>query len=402
MNTQLYQILPGRPFGRARHGTNVTLNSDPTTRRRFNGSSGATTGSLDSAGFSNGDLVLIMQVHGNLTLSTEENYEVNIIISGGGTSSLTFQNPLGRSYVSSGSSVQQGYVTRADQAAVIQTIMEYENVTINFTPSNWDGLTGGLFAWADIGVTKGSMTFNGAQGSVAGDTGGMNLGGGFRGGWTSTDASASGDGEGWKDVYPTESNTGATDNGASGHQGQGNGNGSGHGGGNATAGENNGQGGYEGQPAGSTDLKSFMYAGAGSGAKGFGSEPAGCNGGGNLIGWCKYFQPSGNFTLDGGQASGVGSEGNVCGGAGAGGNFQLNTQDAINLQNILCRGGARSSAGFSPGSQTNAGGAGRVRVNYGYTATGTPNCADGRGNNSNPSIVVDPNLYERRAGAFCM
>lgn len=397
MNTQLYQILPGRPFGRARHGANVTLNSDPTTRRRFNGSSGATTGSLDSSGFADGDLVLIMQVHGNLTLSTEENYEVNMILSGGGTSNLTFLNPLGRSYVSSSSSVQQGYVTRADQAAIIQTIMEYENVTINFTPSNWDGLTGGLFAWADIGVTKGSSTFSGAVGSVTGtDTGGMNIGGGFRGGWNSNDSSASCDGEGWKDVYPSESNTSSTDNGGSGHEGQGNGNGSGHGGGNATAGEANGQGGYQGNPAGSTNLTSFMFGGGGSGAKSFGSVGAGSNGGGNFIGWCKYFQPTGNFICDGGQSSGTGSEGTVNGGAGAGGNFLLNTQDAINLGNLYARGGARRNG------QTNSGGAGRIRVNYGYSAVGTPNCADGLGANSNPSIVVDPNLYERRAGAFCM
>lgn len=388
---QIYDLLPGRPQGRAKDGVNPTVNSDPTVYRNGEGDSGSNTLILDSAAFANGDLIFIQQVKGDADFS-QLNCEPNLIISGGGTTTLTLAEPLQRDYrtrsqsnVQFGSSTHNGLVTQA-KTCMVQSIPEYRNAAFSFTISAWNGKVGGLFVWCDTGESTGTIIGNGAVGSVGFDGQGVNLGGGFRGGWNSVDGSASGVGEGSVRFYPQEvDGTASPDQGATGHGSLG----PGAGGGNYEAGEA-GPTGRAGNSIASDDLVKFWWGGGGSGARYGNQQPAGSNAGANCICWAESI----NFTavqLEGGQSSPIGTEGNSPGGGGAGGNFLGNVNRAKNLANISCGGGARRNA-FAT-----AGGKGKVRINYGSTIAdaGTPTRA-------NFTSSFDPKLAPSGGGIFAV
>ena len=378
-NTQIYQVLPGRPFGRGRYGS-ITLASDPHVRRRGTGTSGTKTLTLSSGAYANGDLIVIKQMTGSSHLtSTAENWEINYVVSGGGTTTLTLLNNLSRNY----------------SGAEVLDLKEYINLTISsFTITGWNTSNqfGGSIAVAALGVTtwSGAVSGNGTNGNVTGsDTGGTpSDGGGYKGGWISSDASNARQGEGWPGVG-SELQT-ANGNGGGGALGNaGAGKNPGGGGGNGSAGQSiPTNGGNGGDTAGNTALTSFFLGGGGGGADTVdATQPAGsgANGGGGFMGWFNKLNTiTGSLNLNGG-VGGNGTD-DADGGSGAGGSCLLNVGNgAIGTNKITANGG--SASGFG-----GAGGAGRVRINYGAVITGS--------SSPSASTAHDPYLVAGSGGSF--
>ncbi len=365
---QIYQVLPGQPLGRGRHGS-ATLSSDPHIRRLGTGSSGSTSLNLNSAGFTNGDLILIIQ-HRGLSSASEANWEINMIENGGGSTSLTLKNPLSRAYTN----------------AQVIDVREYTSLTINsFTATAWDGSTGGVIALAsNAQVTwNGTISIKGADGQSSGSDrgGGAGNGGGFRGGRNSMDVSDAERGEGYTGTHPSE---GTTNNGNGGGGGGVGGDRGGAGGGGATAGSNASTGSAVGGVAcGSTDLSSAMFGGGGGGGKNDGDQYAGGggNGGGGIFLWLHTLNLiSGGVDLRGGNG-GPSSGGATSGGGGGGGGFGfINFSKGTVSSNFLATGGLGQNSGGN-------GGAGRFRINYGVSVTGDTNPAASinHDNNLNPT-----------------
>ncbi len=350
-NTQIYQVLPSQPFGRGRHGA-TTLGSDPHTRRTGTGTSGTTGLTLNSAAFTNGDLILIIQ-HRSLSSASEVNWEINRIETGGGSTSLTLKNNLARNYSS----------------AQVLDIKEYTSLTVNsFTASAWDGSTGGIIALACMTpVTwNGTITIKGADGgsSISDQGGSAGNGGGFRGGWNSEDGSDAARGEGYTGTHVSE---GTSNNGNGGGGGGSGGDKGGAGGGSAAAGSNASSGSaVGGEAVGSTDLTSAMLGGGGGGGKNDGDQNAGGggNGGGGIFLWFHTLNlTSGGVDLRGGTG-GASTFGATSGGGGGGGGFGL-----INFSMGTVSTNFLASAGNGQNTGGN-GGNGRFRINYGVSVTG--------------------------------
>lgn len=391
MNTQIYQILPGRPYGRARHGIGVTISADPHTRRVGNGSSGAGTLSLNSAGYVDGDLIIIHQTKGNISSATEDNWEINMIVSGGGTTTLTLLNNLGRSYVN----------------AQVLDVREYQDLTINsFTVSAWaaSGSTGSLVAIADRGRTAGSGVISGSGSNGFPTTQDHSVAntanwratqplGGFIGGWNSADGNLGGSGEGFKIRELSGEIANTTDNGGGSSVG-----GNGAGGGNATAGGNSGSStGVGGIACGNAALTSMFPGGGGGGTSAPGQDGPGSggNGGGMYIGWHKFFPSTITIAMDGGNGGDstnppFGGSGAVDGAGGAGGCILINTQSGA-----LGSGKIHANAGTCPSNSGCNGSVGRIRINYGALLTGSSSPA--ASTNQDP-LLVD----ETGAAAFFM
>lgn len=353
-NTQIYDVLPGQPFGRGGDG-NATLSSDPHTRRTATGTSGTKTLTLNSAGYANGDLLLIHQTR-NPASSTEQNWEVNQISSGGGTTSLTLLNNLARTY-SSGCQVLD--------------IKEYINLTISsFTISGWGGSTGGLIAIAALGIVtwSGTITAKGSNGlASSSDQGGFGgNGGGFRGGVNSTDGSPAARGEGWTGTYGSEGQSAAGNGGGGGTTAGAGKNPGGSGGNGAAGGSAGGNGGDGGGAAGNSALTSLFLGGGGGGGRGNGggdTPGAGGNGGGAMILWGDNITVTGGATFNGGKGGeGVGD---ADGAGGAGGSVLINGSIvSLGSNKITATGGTATSKGP-------AGGTGRIQVNYGAKLSGS-------------------------------
>lgn len=377
-NTQIYQLLPGRPFGRGRHGS-ITLASDPHVRRRGTGTSGTKTLTLNAGAYSNGDLIVIHQTNG-MSTATEDNWEINYIVNGGGGTSLTLLNNLARNYTN----------------AQVLDIKEYINLTINsFTVSGWDlsNKYGGLSAIAALGVTTwgGTITNKGNNGGVTStDQGGLPaIGGGYRGGNNSTDGAGSTgrSGESWNGQGPetqaanNSGGGGGTNGGAGFNPGGGGGNG-------ASGGSAGGNGGAAGAIAGDTDLSSFVLGGGGGGGHSIDTSRTaggGGSGGGGFMGWFrKLNQVTGALNCNGGV--GGDGEGDANGGSGAGGSILLNVENGnIGSSKVTASGGASTGNGGS-------GGNGRIRINYGAVLEGTASPA--------ASTAQDPYLVAGSGGSF--
>lgn len=172
------RVLPGKPFGDGVDGDYSSGTIPTITYRSCSGSSGSTTLTLGSPGFSNGDIILIHQTRG----TGAGQWEINKIVSGGGTASLTLQYQLQYTYTDSGDS----------QAQAIK-IPRYNNVTCSgtWTVTAWNGDIGGIFPLAisqTINGSNGFVSLNGNNGNYAtgGNPGfGSSVGGsgvGFSGG----------------------------------------------------------------------------------------------------------------------------------------------------------------------------------------------------------------------------
>lgn len=401
------RVIPGKPFGDGADG-DATISATPNTRTTAAGNSGSTTLTLDSAILSNGDLVLIHQTRG----TGVGQWEINQVLSGGGTTSITLKKPLQYTYIVSGNS----------QAQVIK-VPRYKALTVNaHAMTNWNGSTGGIeVILAQTSITvSGALTGKGGNGSVSGGDGAGGTGAGFAGG-KGRQGQQSGD-------------YGGGNPGASAMPGSGAANGNGGGAGKASGSSNNGGGGgggasYSGSNGGTSgsavsgyawlgqggigfsaaDFTSFTLGGGGGGAGNGATESMGAGGGGAgggiFILISKTVILNSTITTSGGH----GANGWRAGGGGAGGGTLLICQDAtLGTNNIvsdyggggLCGGsggeGSHYSAGEgasgTPGDGGNGGNGrkGIIAVHHSGTVTGT----------TNPTAYtqLDPSLVEATAG----
>lgn len=395
MATQIYSVLPGRPFGRGT--TDATITSDPNTRAYATAS--GTTVALGSAILSNGDLAVIHQTWGDSGTATD-NWEVFVVASGGGTTSITTTTTLSRSYIA---------------GAQVIKIPEYKDLTIgatiagksygnqvNSTADNRHTAIGGFNAIAVSGTLylNNLIHQNGYIGYLSSsDRGGMNENqhfywwyanapsGGHVGGANTTDGNAGAKGgNSYYGYRGTEGNTNEQNGGSSGNSGS-----SGAGGGNATDGspaQSTTQGGYA---VGNAALTSMHFGGGGGGAA---NNPGaaywtGSSGGGIWLIWAKniVMGASGGIQCKGGNAGNNNSYG---GGGGAGGSILINCETAdIGTSKIDTNYGTYWTGYPYAGH----GSIGRTRINYGVSLTGTTA-------NTSFSSANNPLLIDQKGGAF--
>lgn len=376
MATQLYDLLgPTYPFGRG--SSSGTITSDVWPKTYCSGSSGAYTLSIGSStGFSNGDLILIHQTRGT---SDAANWQVNQIISGATSSTWTLKDPLIRTYTNQ-------FSNSASKAQVVK-ILEYSNLTMGtFSAPAWKSTQdyatlgyGGICPVAVTGVLtiSGIPNLNGKAGFATSNDHGVDpipnwytsqVGGGFRGGWNSTDGSNSGAGEGYTGQYVEES-TARHGNGAGGSS-----SGAGAGGGHAAYGSNSNSGTLGGTSAGDAALSRLWFGGGGSGAKGPSQDgPAtGGNGGGIWVIWAKRIVVTGGLRANGGAGGNTtnppyGGGGTDDGGGGAGGAILINCETADLGNSLVTATGGTGNQGGGTGS------VGRIRINYGRSVSGSTN-----------------------------
>lgn len=375
MATQLYEVIPGRPFGRGT--TTVTQNSNPNsfTNCWINAGSGTLT-TTDNFG-SNDALILIHQSYGVSSL-TEDNWHVGRIVSGGGSTSMTISPAPTRNFVDGA------------QCTIIPEVM---NMTIG---SGWGGKSygatrtdslryarGGIIAFAVSNrlTINAVMHQNGYQGYISSsDRGGMNEwqhfnwwwnnapSGGHIGGAMSLDDSGAAVGgnssvgyNGSEQISNILNGGGGGGGAAYGHKCGGGGGGS-YGGATASDGSGSGVG---GSGSGNDTMTAMHFGGGGGGNRvAGGNQWTGGSGGGIIVIWAKEIVMGGSGGI---QAIGGVSYGNNshAGGSGAGGSILINTERATLGTNQI---DTNSGQNYDHGGR---GGVGRVRINYGVSYTGT-------------------------------
>lgn len=354
---KITRVLPGKPFGDGRDGA-LTISSDTTqslTTQSCSGTATQSTLTIASGAFTNGDVVIIHQLRG----TGIGQWEINMISSGGGSTTLTLDQALHYTYTDSGASQAQVFKLPMYTIVVVDS-------TKTWTGAAWDQNIGGIFSFA----AKTSATITGNITVSAR---------GYAGSAHSTDAAKSASAEGGSGNPGTQA-TGAAQGG----------DGSGAGGGYGTAGTRNGGAGNPQQPGsayGSADLTLFSFGGAGTGAttgSGAGAGDGGKSAGSFLI-FVKEITITGSISTNG-QAGGNSSE--TGGGGGSGGSgllFCISATIGTNL--ITATGGAAGTATTAGG----VGGVGRIAIHHSGTITGT----------SNPSFsdVSDPSILVSSGGA---
>lgn len=382
---KLTRVSMGLPFGNGSNGSYSSATVPTMTRDSFSGTINQVTIVTSGATFSNGDILLLHQSRG----TGVGQWEVNKVVSGGGTPTLTLLKQLKYTYTDSG----------ASQAQAIK-ISQYVNVTVQagtWGVPSWNGDTGGILVFAVKGTLTitGTISTNGGNGGTTGNVengqvaGG--IGGGFYGGYAYVRKNSAGHGG------QGEGTVGGGDNQANEANGSGGGGGEtltehdvggGAGGGNADAGTggggtNGGTGGTGGTSAGSSDLITMVFGGGGGGGSSntttTGNNGSGGSGGGIVIIFVKNIVTIvGAITANGGLAGNTGEGVSWSrGGDGAGGSILIVTSIAsIGTNRITAAGGTNG----------NAGSAGRIAVHHSGTVTGT----------SNPSFsdVTDGTLVE--------
>lgn len=355
------RVLPKKPFGDGINGS-ATISADPNTRATAIGTSGNPNLTAGSTAFANGDLVLIHQTRG----SGAGNYEYNLVLSGGGTTSLVLLVNKQYSYVA---------------GAQIIKIPRYLTAVINaHSIPAWNGSTGGI----EVICAKKTITTGGV----------LNANGlGFTGAPQNTTTDADGyQGEGTAGAGGTRSiaKNGNGAGGGDGGTGLDNASGGG-GGGHASAGTQgqNGQqiGGLGGDSAGSADLITLVLGGGGS-SGGMGRNSAsyaasGGNGGGIIILISNLITITNNINTNGNVGSnGTGSNG--AGGGGSGGAILAICNTASIGSNLL---NAGAGAGGTSGATNNggAGSVGRIAVHYKNAITGSSTPAST--NTQDPSLI---------------
>lgn len=338
-------------FGNGSDGAVTLSGTDAPIDSSCSGTAASTSLSATNASFAAGQIILIHQSRG----SAAGTWEINQIGSySAGT--ITTSIPLANTYTDSG----------ADQAQVL-VLKQYTTVTVSgtFTAKAWDGNVGGILAFlANSTVTiTGTVTASekGYRGGAIADTSGSSWQGeGTAGaGGQSTAANGNGGGGAFK----------RASGGSGGHVSAG------------TIGNLGNDGGTVGQPggtAGSSDLSTMVFGGAGAGG---GSSigvsnrsGVGGNGGGIICIWGGTVEVTGAITCTGQNGANViGSDGSG-GSPGAGGSVLINGMNVSVGSNIV------TSLGSTVGGNKDGGGAvgatpasdGRIVVN-GCTVTGTTN-----------------------------
>lgn len=357
---KISRVLPGQPFGDGRNGAKV-ISSNTTQSPKdesCSGTSGNKSLSVGSTSISNNDVVIIHQTRG----TGAGQWEVNKVVSGGGTTSLTLAENKAFTYTDGGSS----------QAQAIRIPM-YTAVTVNssrfWTAKSWGGDVGGILLFACNGTTTvtGTIRINGASGS--GSTPGSS--GGYYGANT-----AGKRGEG---VNAARNVTAYTRNGnAAGGGFADGGNAAGGGGGNGSSGtagnyqpENSTQPGQGGTIAGNSQLTNMVFGGGGGSSDispegGGGTPSGGAAGGAAIFIYSRVLTITGSATTTGGNG---GTNVGVVnyGGSGAGGSIFMGVQTATLGTNKAVATGGIGEGAFAKG------GNGRIALHYGSSYTGTTN-----------------------------
>jgi len=357
------RVISGKPFGNGSAG-DVTISSDPNTRATIIGTATLTSGTAGSTAFANSDVVVLHQAYG----TGAGQWEINRVVSGGGTTSLVFSKALNYTYVT---------------GAQIVKIPQYKTATVSaHTITAWTGTTGGLWVIAaNTSITLGgTLNASGVTGSATTSDGDGTSGGGFRGGGCK-----------FGNPITAYSGDGATglrtqQNGARGNGGGGGYNGTGFagggGGGNGTAGgagggsTYGGTGGGAGAADGVADLTNMMMGGGGGGASRDATSKSagdGGSGGGIVILIGKNIVTSSHGVTSTGGAGGNGAADFGSGGGGAAGGsilFVCGTATLGTTKNLTAAGAGGAGGCEADGG---AGGVGRIAVHHSGTVTGTTN-----------------------------
>ena len=226
MNQEIYDLFPAQPFGRGT--TDDTINSFPCAVANCAISSGdddLAVGSKQGT-FNDGDMVLIIQMREN---GDVDNWELNWIVSGASTSTFALMNPVSRDYITqTGSdSAKRAQVVQVKESR-IGTIGTFSvpgwRADQNYNNHGWGGVCAMDFSElceiTDILDNNGKNGWRTSQDHNTSDGADYyehvnTVGGGFRGGWNSTDAGQAGAGEGKSGSFVVETTT-AQDNGGGG------------------------------------------------------------------------------------------------------------------------------------------------------------------------------------------
>ncbi len=383
---RLDRVLPGLPYGDG-VDSNYSSPTIPTlVKGSISGTAASTALTNPDASFANGEVIFLIQFEG----TGVGQWEINRVVAGGGTSSLTMLVPLKYTYTDSGSS----------QAQAVK-VFRFQDVTVSsgtWTVPNWDGNVGGFFPFACKGNFTGTIFGKGTDGiTSAGGT--PTVGPGYTGGYSRNSSNNNGGNQGEGSNGPgTESNLANGNGGGAGVNSGGSfGRASGGGGGNKIAGTSggsfdNGTGGNGGDPAGSDDMTLLVPGGAGGGGmttNGGESMGTGASGSATIIGYIKNIVNVTGININGGKG-GDGNQANAGGGGGsAGGNVLFVCQTATLGTNVIT---AIAGSGGSPAGGN--GGTGRITVHHSGVVTGT----------TNPTFtdVVDLSLTEKGVGLFIL
>jgi len=355
------RVIAGKPFGDGIDGDYNSSTIPTMTYRSCSGSASSTTLTLTSAGFSNGDLILIHQTRG----TGAGQWEINYVVSGGGTTSLTLLKPLYYTYTDSG----------ASQAQAVK-IPRYNNVTCpsgTWTVPSWNGDTGGILVLA----ARGTVT-------IAGTKNGKGVG--FVKGSQENAPSYNGEGTGGPSSRAGDV---ANGNGGGGSNDR-TPNGGGSGGGNGTAGVAGGGNFNAGASAGSADLTMMVFGGGGGGGETVNNGYGG-NGGGICVMFAKNIMVTGGMNFSGNNGNNATSDGGG-GGGGAGGSILIVCQSATLGSSLITATGGSGGNGSGGAYNGGAGGVGRIALHYSGTYSGS----------TNPTLYAnqDTTLVESVGGIF--
>lgn len=306
-------------------------------------SSGTILNLTSTTGFGAGQEVLVHQSSG----PAAGQYEFATIASiGSGT--VTLQSTL-----------QYGYTEDSISRAQVERVHHYHDVLVQnggiLTAHAWDGTSGGIMAWR-------------ANGNLTVSLGGtIDLSGkGFRGGMYTLNATAfQGEGTGGPGAQNYLPNGNGGGGGAYNTGGGGGGNGTPGIIGAGDAGENYGR---AGNSSGTNDLSlaTFGGGGGGQGASDPSYEYRGTNGGALALISAKTISISGSIVANGMDPSGSSLRGE--GGGGAGGSILFKGQDVSLGANLVL-----ATGGVAPYQWASSGGAGRIRVEYCDSLSGSTN-----------------------------
>ena len=333
------------------------------------GTSGTKTLTLAAAGgFANNDLILIHQTRG----TGAGTWQLNKIVSGATTTTLTLKYDLTNTYTDSG----------ASQAQCIE-LNQYKDLTTGaITAPAWNGSKGGIIAFFDKGdcVIGGTITATG-KGYLAGLAGGS---GNNQGGIVCN----GGGGEG---AVKNQARSDPAYNAAIGNAGRGgefsgttvaNGRSGGGGGGangangtagTAYAGTGGTNGGYGGTADGNVSLTDMVMGGGGGGGGGTfgGGGSAGGAGGGIVIIISNTITITGAIVTGGNNGAAEGGNWEASGGGGAGGSVLFKAITATLGTTKTTAPAGTYGADSAGGNHGGAGSVGRIHLDYSKSYTGT-------------------------------
>ena len=335
---KISRVLTGKPFGDGKDGVG-TVSAFPNTIHTYTGTAASTSGTAGSTSFANGDLVLCHQTQG----TGVGQWEINMVASGGGTTSLVMQEANKYTYVI---------------GAQIIKVPRYTTATVSAHSSTaWNGSYGGV----EVIVARKSITVSGAL-SVNGK--------GFRGATTEGSGDHGYYGEGSTDLWNTKGYSSGTNSGGGGYLFNSNNCQGGGGGGNGTAGTVR-----PGYAQGIANLTSIIPGGGGgSGTKSANTAGHGGDAGGVIILISNSITLSAAVTANGnaGQdSSPTGTDLQGAGGGGAGGDILCICGTASLTTYITATGGAKGTGSGNESLYAGIGGTGRIAVHHSDTVTGT-------------------------------